>query len=205
MKKLALILTLLASTSVWAQGDAEAGKAKSNTCVACHGADGNSVLPDYPNLAGQHANYIEKQLKEFKLGAQSGGEQGRYNAVMAGMVAPLSEQDMADLAAYYATLTPKPGTTPEGAVEIGRQLYMAGDAERGIAACVACHGPRGNGTPSSGFPKISGQPANYLASQLKMFRAEERHNDMNNMMRSVAAKLTDEEIDALSSYLGGLH
>ncbi|ODP97739.1 MULTISPECIES: c-type cytochrome [Salinivibrio] len=205
MKKLALILTLLASASAWAQGDAEAGKAKANTCAACHGADGNSILPDYPNLAGQHANYIEKQLKEFKLGAQSGGEQGRYNAVMAGMVAPLSEQDMADLAAYYATLTPKPGTTPEGSVAIGRQLYMAGDPERGIAACTACHGPRGNGTPSSGFPKISGQPAKYLASQLKMFRDGDRHNDMNQMMRSVAAKLTDNEIDALSKYLGGLH
>ncbi|KXF82517.1 c-type cytochrome [Enterovibrio coralii] len=205
MKKLALLLTLLASFTAHAQGDAEAGKAKSATCAACHSADGNSLIPANPVLAGQHEKYLFKQLKEFKLGMQTGGEQGRYNAVMAGMVAPLSEQDMADLAAFYASQTAKPGTTPESAIEVGEELYLAGDKERGIAACIACHGPRGNGTALSGFPKISGQHAEYVQAQLVMFRDGVRNNDLNGMMQIVAAKLTDKEIEAISQYVGGLH
>ncbi|MDD1795671.1 cytochrome c4 [Enterovibrio makurazakiensis] len=205
MKKLALLLTLIASFTAYAQGDAEAGKAKSTTCAACHGADGNSLIPANPVLAGQHEKYLFKQLKEFKLGMTSGGEQGRYNPVMAGMVAALSEQDMADLAAYYATQTAKPGVTPESTVELGEQLYLAGDSERGIAACIACHGPRGNGTSLSGFPKISGQHADYVKAQLMAFRDGTRNNDLNGMMGIVSTKLSDKEIDAISKYVGGLH
>ncbi|MCW8333185.1 cytochrome c4 [Vibrio sp. SCSIO 43135] len=205
MKKLALILSLLASCSVWAQGSIEAGKAKSQTCVACHGADGNSQLTMYPKLAGQHAKYLEKQLKDLKLGMTSGGKQGRVDPVMGGMAMPLSEQDMADLAAYYASLPISPNTTPENVVEQGKTLYTAGDAERGLTACIACHGPRGNGTELSGFPKISGQHADYIKLQLEKFRDDTRANDMNEMMRDVAKKLTDEEIVVLSKYVGGLH
>ncbi|WP_407331874.1 c-type cytochrome [Enterovibrio sp. 27052020O] len=205
MKKLALLLTLIASFTAYAQGDAEAGKAKSTTCAACHGPDGNSLIPANPVLAGQHEKYLLKQLKEFKLGMTSGGEQGRYNAVMAGMVAALSEQDMADLAAYYASQTAKPGATPESSIDLGEQIYLAGDAERGIAACIACHGPRGNGTSLSGFPKISGQHADYVKAQLMAFRDGTRNNDLNGMMRIVATKLSDKEIDAISQYVGGLH
>ncbi|GAB2653703.1 c-type cytochrome [Vibrio panuliri] len=205
MKKLVLIVSLLASCSVWAQGSIEAGKAKSQTCVACHGADGNSLLGMYPSLAGQHAKYIEKQLKDLKLGMTSGGKQGRYDPVMSGMAMPLNEQDMADLAAYYASLPLAHNTTPENVVEQGKVLYTAGDAERGLAACIACHGPRGNGTELSGFPKISGQHADYIKLQLEKFRDGNRNNDMNAMMRDVAEKLTDEDIDVLSKYVGGLH
>ncbi len=205
MKKLALIMTLLASSSVMAQGDVEAGKAKAATCAACHGADGNSALAQYPKIAGQHPRYLEKQLIEFKLGQSSGGKQGRYDPVMSGMAAPLSETDMADLAAYYASLDMSKGTSPESSLDVGKQLYLAGDAERGITACIACHGPRGNGTPSSGFPKVSGQHAEYTQAQLTKFRDGQRNNDLNGMMGSVAAKLTDAEITALSQYLGGLH
>ncbi|MBV7300404.1 c-type cytochrome [Enterovibrio paralichthyis] len=205
MKRLALLLTLFASFTAFAQGDAEAGKAKSATCAACHGADGNSVIPANPVLAGQHEKYLLKQLQEFKLGATTGGEQGRYNAVMAGMVAPLNEQDMADLAAYFASQTAKPGSTPESSIDIGEELYMAGNKDRGIAACVACHGPRGNGTPLSGFPKISGQHADYIKAQLMAFRDGQRNNDLNGMMRIVASKMSDKEIDAISKYVGGLH
>ncbi|WP_434357533.1 cytochrome c4 [Parasalinivibrio latis] len=205
MKKLALIMTLLASSSVMAQGDVEAGKAKAATCAACHGADGNSALAQYPKIAGQHPRYLEKQLIEFKLGQSSGGKQGRYDPVMSGMAAPLSEVDMADLSAYFASLEMSQGTTPENSLDVGKQLYLAGDAERGITACVACHGPRGNGTPSSGFPKISGQHAEYTQIQLTKFRDGQRNNDLNGMMGSVAAKLSDAEITALSQYLGGLH
>ena len=155
MKKLALILSLLASCSVWAQGNIEAGKAKSQTCVACHGADGNSAITTYPKLAGQHAKYLEKQLKELKLGMTSGGKQGRYDPVMSGMAMPLSDEDIADLSAYYASLPVSENSTPEDVVAKGKTLYTAGDAERGLTACIACHGPRGNGTELSGFPKIS--------------------------------------------------
>lgn len=205
MNKLVLIASLLASCSISAQGSIEAGKTKSLTCAACHGADGNSQIPMYPKLAGQHEKYLEKQLREYKLGMTSGGKQGRVNAVMGGMAMVLSEQDMADLAAYYASLITSYNTTPENVVEAGKVLYTAGDAERGLPACVACHGPRGNGTGLSGFPKISGQHADYIQSQLKMFRDGARGNDMNAMMRDVAKKLTDEEIETLSQYVGGLH
>ncbi|MEZ8102381.1 c-type cytochrome [Vibrio bivalvicida] len=205
MKKLALILSLLASCSVWAQGNIEAGKAKSQTCVACHGADGNSQLAMYPKIAGQHAKYIEKQLKEFKLGMTSNGKQGRMDPVMSGMAMPLSEEDMKDLAAYYASLPISHNTTPENVVDTGKVLYTSGDAERGLTACIACHGPRGDGTELSGFPKISGQHADYIKAQLVKFRDGSRGNDMNEMMRDIAKKLTDEDIDTLSKYFGGLH
>ncbi|CAK2484425.1 Cytochrome c4 [Vibrio crassostreae] len=205
MKKLALILSLLASCSVWAQGSIEAGKAKSQTCVACHGADGNSLITQYPKLAGQHEKYLDKQLKELKLGMTSGGKQGRYEPVMGAMAMPLSEEDMADLAAYYASLPISSNSTPENVVDEGKVLYTAGNAERGVTACIACHGPRGNGTELSGFPKISGQHADYIKAQLEKFRDGSRNNDMNAMMRDVAKKLTDAEIDTLSKYVGGLH
>lgn len=205
MKKLALILSLLASCSVWAQGNIEAGKAKSQTCVACHGADGNSLLTMYPKLAGQHAKYIEKQLKDLKLGMESAGKQGRYDPVMSAMAMPLTEQDMADLAAYYSSLPISPNTTPENVVDAGKVLYTAGDPERGLTACIACHGPRGNGTELSGFPKISGQHADYIKAQLQKFRESSRGNDMNAMMRDIAKKLTDDDINTLSQYVGGLH
>ena len=205
MKKLALILSLLASCSVWAQGSIEAGKAKSQTCVACHGADGNSLITQYPKLAGQHEKYLEKQLKELKLGMTSGGKQGRNEPVMGAMAMSLSEEDMADLAAYYASLPISNNSTPENVVDEGKVLYTAGNAERGVTACIACHGPRGNGTELSGFPKISGQHADYIKAQLEKFRDGSRNNDMNAMMRDVAKKLTDAEIDTLSKYVGGLH
>ncbi|MCG9779672.1 c-type cytochrome [Photobacterium damselae] len=205
MNKLIVILGLLASLPIWAQGDVAAGKAKSVTCAACHGADGNGILPQYPKLSGQHAPYLEKQLHDFKLAMSSGGEQGRVDAVMGGMVMPLSEQDMADLAAYYASLPISDNTSAKASIPIGQQLYRFGDSERGIPACSACHGPRGDGTSLSGFPKISGQNAEYIQLQLEKFRDGQRANDMNAMMRSVASKLNDQEITALSQYVGGLH
>jgi len=200
MKNLAIALTLLVGMvgTVNASGDAQAGKAKSVTCMACHTADGNAVITIYPKLAGQHADYIVKQLKEFKSGA-------RKNAIMAGMVAALSEQDMEDLAAYFASQQMTDGTTPESVVDVAKSLYQGGDMERKIAACIACHGPRGNGSGLARFPKIASQNADYIAIQLKAFRSGERANDPSGMMGDTAKKLTDAEIDALSKYLGGLH
>lgn len=205
MKKLALIVTLMVSGSAWAQGDAEAGKLKATTCNACHGAAGIATMGQYPSLAGQHPKYLEKQLHDFQLGVTSGGAQGRPNPVMAGMVAGLSEQDISDISAYFAQLPPMQGSTPEASIALGQDLYRFGDEERGITACIACHGPRGNGTPSSGFPKISGQNAEYIADQLTQFQSGQRGNDMNAMMRAISMKLSKKEIDDLSQYVGGLH
>lgn len=208
MRKLALPVMLLVGLigqAAAVEGNAEAGKAKSATCAACHGPDGNSPADMYPKIAGQHAGYIVKQLKEFKLGMTSGGKEGRNNAIMGGMVAALTEQDMFDLAAYFSSQKMKPGTTPEDVVAKAEKLYRGGDMARGIPACIACHGPRGVGHSLAGFPKISFQHSAYIKTQLESFRAGTRANDMNGMMRDVAKKLNDDDIAALSKYLGGLH
>ncbi len=207
MKKLCLLvcMSLGLSAHAVAEGDAEAGKAKSSVCAACHGPDGNSAIEMNPKLAGQHESYLVKQLKDFKLASETGGEEGRNNAVMNGQAAQLSEQDMKDLAAYFGSQEQKPGETAEEFVEPGQALYRGGNPERGITACIACHGPQGNGMGLAGFPDISGQHAAYTAAQLKAFRAGTRHNDMNGMMRDIATKLTDEDIEILSNYIAGLH
>ncbi|MFV0574238.1 MAG: c-type cytochrome [Vibrio sp.] len=205
MKKLVLLMSLVASCSVWAQGDIEAGKSKSATCAACHGPDGNSVVAQYPKIAGQHEKYLEKQLQELKLGMTSGGKQGRYDPVMSAMAMPLTDEDIADLAAYYASVPQTGGSTPENVVEAGKALYFAGSQEKGLTSCNACHGPRGEGMELGGFPKISGQHADYVKIQLEKFRSGERTNDLNGMMQDIAKQLSDEDIDTLSKYVGGLH
>lgn len=189
----ALMMTGMAQ----AAGDAEAGKAKSMVCAACHGADGNSVNPLWPNLAGQNPAYTAKQLAEFKAGV-------RNDPTMMPMAMPLSEQDMADLAAYFATLTPKGGTAAADKVALGERIYRAGNPDNGLAACTACHGPTGAGVAPSGFPAVSGQHAAYLEKQLKAFAAGERKNDANRMMREIASKMSDEEMAAVSQYMQGL-
>lgn len=207
MKKLCLLvcMSLGLSASAVAEGDAEAGKSKSSVCAACHGPDGNSAIEMNPKLAGQHATYLVKQLKEFKLASETGGEEGRNNAVMNGQASQLSEQDMQDLAAYFSSQDKMSGETPEEFIEPGEALYRGGNKERGITACIACHGPKGNGMGLAGFPDISGQHAAYTAKQLKAFRAGERNNDMNGMMRDIAMKLSDKDIEVLSNYVAGLH
>jgi cytochrome c553 len=197
-----LLVTLIAlfgfSNMAFAQGDVAAGKTKSATCVACHGEDGNSASNLYPKIAGQHPSYLEKQLTQFKNGERS-------DPIMLGMVAALSEQDIKDLAAYYASQTATPETvSPEVAVA-GRNLYMGGDKDRGIPACTACHGPRGNGLELAKFPKISNQHPAYIKAQLEKFRSKARENDPNGMMVDVAAKLTDADIELLSKYISALH
>jgi len=208
MKKLCLLVCMsfcLSATTVAQEGDPEAGKEKSATCAACHGPDGNSMIPQNPKIAGQHASYLFKQLTEFKLASETGGEEGRNNAVMNGMAAPLSEQDMHDLSAYFSAQEEKIGATPEEYIEPGSALYRGGDEERGITACIACHGANGNGMGLAKFPDISGQHPEYITAQLKAFRAGQRNNDMNGMMRDIAKKLTDEDIETLANYLAGLH
>ena len=207
MKMIGLLVSVFLgfSASALAVGDIDAGKTKSLACGACHGADGNSMIDMNPKLAGQHTAYLVKQLREFKLASQTGGEEGRNNAVMNGMAAALSEQDMLDIAAYYSSQTAKPGETPEDVIDSGGNLYRGGDLDRGITACIACHGPRGNGTSLSGFPDISGQHPAYLKAQLIAFRAGQRTNSQNGMMGDIAKRLSDGDIEILSQYLSGLH
>jgi cytochrome c553 len=160
--------------------------------------DGNSANPDWPTLAGQHPGYIEKQLKEFKIG-------DRANAMMAPMAAPLSEQDMADLSAYFSAQTKQPGAADEALVELGEKIYRGGNAATGVAACIGCHSPTGAGNPAAKFPALGGQHAKYVVNQLKAFQAGERANDAGKMMRNVAARMTAQEMEAVASYIQGLH
>jgi cytochrome c553 len=205
MKKIifSLVLGLGVVNSTFAlEGNAESGQAKSAMCAACHGADGNSLVPMYPKLAEQSAQYIAKQLADFKAGAMSGGKEGRNNAIMAGMVMGLSEQDMADLGAYFASQKRSAGTGT--ASEIGKKLFEGGNAEKGITACAACHSINGKGMAKAGFPSIDAQNVDYIKIQLEQFRAGARVNDMNSMMRNIAKKLSDEDIAALSQYVSSL-
>lgn len=187
-----------ASTAL-AAGDPAAGKAKSATCAGCHGMDGNSANPEWPKLAGQHAGYLEKQLHDFKAGTE------RNNAMMAPMVAPLSEQDMADLAAFYSEQTLQIGAADKALVDLGEKIYRGGNPASGVAACIGCHGPTGKGNPAANFPSLSGQHATYTENQLKAFASGQRKNDAGKMMRSTASKMTPQEMAAVASYVQGLH
>lgn len=178
-------------------GSADAGRTKAVTCIACHGADGNSVNPEWPSIAGQHESYTFKQLQAYKSGARS-------NPLMSPMAAPLSEQDMRDLAAYFASLPPKGLEADPSKVALGQRLYRGGDEVNELTACIACHGPRGNGNPAALYPSVKGQHATYVAAQLRAYQSGQRTTDQNQMMRNVAAALTDEQIDALASYVQGL-
>jgi cytochrome c553 len=183
-----------------AVGNVDAGKTKSATCAACHGADGNSVTPDWPSLAGQHASYIVRQLEAFKSGE-------RQDVTMKPFADMLSEQDMLDVAAYFASQKQTPKGADPALVSLGQQIYRGGVPERGIAACIACHGPGGHGNPVSSYPRIGGQHAPYVGKTLRQYASGDRRSDvdMNQMMRNVAALLLDDEINALSSYVQGLN
>jgi cytochrome c553 len=194
----ASIALALSVAGVQAAGNAEAGKTKSAACAACHGPDGNSPInPVWPKLAGQHPGYLEKQLMDFKSG-------NRNDPTMSGMAAPLSEEDMADLAAYFSSQTNQGGAAAPDLVAAGEKLYRAGNTATGVAACMACHGPTGSGNPAANFPALAGQHADYVEKSLKDFRAGTRNNDLNNMMQGVAERMTDAEVAAVAQYIQGL-
>lgn len=200
-KSAAIIVGLMAAASVNAEstkhGDPAKGQALAAVCGACHGTDGNSAIAMNPSLAQQHPAYIAKQLENFKSGA-------RANPIMAPMAANLSPEDMKNLGAYFAAQKLRPAAAKDrDLVTLGQKLYRAGDAERGLPACAACHSPTGAGIPSQ-YPRLGGQHPEYTIAQLKAFRAGERANDANSMMRSIAAKMTDREIAALAEYSAGL-
>ena len=194
---IAATFALLGSTAAIAAGDATAGQQKSAACGACHGADGNSSNGEWPKLAGQNTVYLVKQLQDFKAGR-------RANPIMSGMAAPLSDQDMEDIAAYYSAQQPAPGKADPELVEKGKVIYLSGNLNSGLAACTACHGANGKGNPAAGFPAVSDQHAQYTETQLKAFRTMQRGNDPGQMMRNIAAKMNDDEIKAVASFMQGL-
>ena len=194
-------LLLLVSVPALAAGDAVAGQGKAAVCAACHGADGNSVVPTWPKIAGQHTMYLERQLNLIKSGDRPVPE-------MTGIVMTLSEQDMADLAAYFSAQTTSAGLADEALVATGEQLYRAGNSETDIPACLSCHGPAGEGNPLSGYPSLAGQHSVYSEKMLTGFRAGTMWGDddsSSKIMTDVAKRLSDAEIKALASYIQGLH
>lgn len=177
------------------------GNAKTDTCIACHDSDGNSKTSIWPKIAGQHESYLYNQLIEFQKG-ESGN---RYDPSMYPMVQALSEQELADLASYYSQQKTTLGEVLEDKVALGGKIYRGGNVDKGITACAACHGPKGMGNELANYPRLSGQNIEYTASQLKKYRSGDRKGDPNAIMRMIAAKMTDEEIDAVSHYVSGLH
>ena len=186
------------------KGDAARGQAiVSTVCVACHGPDGNSPIPVNPKLAGQHPEYLLKQMTNFK--SVGGKPPERVNAVMNGMIAAYDEGQMRDLAAYFASQRQKGETAKNReTIELGQKLYRGGDQAKGLPACAGCHGPAGAGIPAQ-YPRIGGQFSEYLEAQLRSFREGTRTNDANKMMRMIAIKMTDAEIRAVTDYIAGLH
>jgi cytochrome c553 len=182
---------------------AKGQKIATQVCAACHAADGNSVMPVNPKLAGQFPEYLVKQLMNFK--PANGKPAERNNVVMGGMASTLSsDEDMRNVAAYYAWQKAKPDAAKsKDLAAIGEKLYRGGNAATGIPACASCHGPNGAGIPAQ-YPRISGQFAEYAEAQLRAFRSGERANDPQKMMRSIAARMSDLEIKAVSDYVAGL-
>ena len=203
MKNYLLItLTLLATLVMGpaqAAGDPEAGRAKSAQCAACHGADGNSLNPEWPKLAGQHADYLVKQLSYFEKGE-------RENDTMKPMAGVLDEQGREDVAAFYASQKVKTGVADPALVELGEKIYRSGNAQSGIAPCMGCHGPSGAGNPAALYPALRGQHARYTENQLHGFAEGKRVNEnAKKMMQILASRMTNREIRAVASYIQGLH
>jgi cytochrome c553 len=196
----------IAGAGAWAAEPAKDGadlargqKIAAEVCAACHGPDGNSPLPENPKLAAQAADYIAKQLADYKAGKE------RKSPIMSPMAAPLSEADMRAVAAHYAVQKPRPGAARnKETVSLGQKLYRGGNSATGVPACSGCHGPDGAGIPAQ-YPRLSGQHAQYTVAQLRAFRAMERSNDPNQMMRAIAARMSDQEIAAVADYISGLY
>ncbi len=195
----ASISMILVTTGLQAAGDAEAGKAKSAVCMACHGADGNSVTPIWPKLAGQHEEYIKKQLNDFRADRRADGMMTPQAKMLQ------SDQDVADLAAYFSSQKQIGGVAVADMAKLGSKIYRGGNSATGVAACMACHGPKGVGNPAANYPRISGQHATYVDKALKDFRDNKRTNDNQGMMQAVTRNMSDEEIAAVAQYIQGLH
>lgn len=194
-----LVLSLGMAGSVHAvQGDAEAGEGKVATCAACHGSDGNSAMPNFPKLAALGEKYLYKQLMDVKEGR-------RVIVEMTGILDPLSEQDLRDIAAFYDAQVPAMGVADAELAARGEEIFRGGDLSTGLPACTGCHSPTGKGNDPAGYPRLAGQHAAYTAKQLTNFREGERTNDGEAMiMRTIAGRLSNKDIEAVSNYIQGL-
>ena len=199
MKKMALFLALCGHYAGYAAGVYQAGQEKSTVCAACHGATGVSTNPIWPHLAGQSVSYLTKQLNDFKH------NKGRADPTMTPMVVNLSEQDIADLAVFYAKQPRPEGSTPKKYLKRGEQLYRGGDFTKHITACIACHGPKGTGNAQAGFPVLSGQQTAYTVLQLQAFKDKKRSNDLNSIMRDISARMSTDDMVAVANYVAGLY
>lgn len=201
MLRLWMMLLILAPAAVWAVGDPERGAELAEVCAACHGQDGNSSVSNWPKIAGQHPDYAARQSGLIR-------EQIRDVPEMYPMVMNLSDQDLQDIAAYYAQFDVEPGVADEELVERGQTLFQAGDLQAGIPSCSGCHGPAGDGIPGAHYPMLRGQHADYTADRLQRYRSGENYGDddpYSHIMNAVARNLTDADIQALSSYIEGLY
>lgn len=168
-------------------------------CAACHGPNGISINPEWPNLAGQNNHYFSKQLRDMRIGTQ------RNPATMAVILNTLTEQDIDDLAEYYAKMPAAQGVTPKQFLKKGEQLYRGGNISKHITACIACHGPKGTGNAQAGFPQIAGQHASYTMAQLTAFKEKKRTNDLNHIMQDISSRMSKEDIEAVAHYIEGLY
>src|SRR5210317_286541 len=200
MKNLVIgtLLSLGLVSGAQAAGDATAGQGKTAVCAGCHGVDGNSMVPNFPKLAGLGEKYLLKQLNDVKSG-------NRVIVEMTGILDNLNGQDLQDIAAYYASKKIQGGQADPELAAIGEEIYRAGDESKGLAACAACHGPAGAGVESAAFPALAGQHAAYIESSLVKFSKGERANDPNQMMRGVAAKMSESDMKAVAQYIQGLY
>ncbi|RUR20738.1 cytochrome c4 [Legionella sp. km535] len=199
MKKLALSLILCFPLVIHAQENPSKGQDLAQVCAACHGQQGISPSPEWPNLAGQHQQYLVKQLKDMKEGKV------RIAPTMTAMIAHLNEQDMNDLASFYAKMPLAEGFTPKKYLRRGEQLYRGGDFNKHITACIACHGPKGTGNAQAGFPVLSGQKAQYTVMQLQAFKDGKRTNDLNHIMQDISGRMTQDDMEAVAHYIEGLY
>ncbi|WP_248799755.1 c-type cytochrome [Pseudomonas sp. MWU13-2105] len=194
-----LLLTLGITGLAQAAGDAKAGQAKAAVCGACHGPDGNSMAPNFPKLAGQGERYLTKQMQDIKSGKRTVLE-------MTGLLTNLSDQDLSDIAAYFSSQQGSVGAADPKVVARGEELFRGGKLDQGMPSCIGCHSPNGAGNAAAGFPHLGGQHAQYVAKQLTDFREGNRTNDGDTMiMRSIASKMSNKDIEAVSSYVQGLH
>lgn len=193
-----LLLLCLLTTCGFAESNSAQDFEKTKTCAACHGVNGVSNNPEWPNLAGQHASYLIKQLQDYKA------NKTRQDPTMNAFVMTLSDKDIEDIAKHYASLKhAKPENISQNAIK-GKELYTRGDLKKHITACIACHGPDGAGNAQAGFPLLSGQNANYTVSQLKAFKEKRRHNDINGIMHDISKRMTVEDMQAVAEYINSL-
>ncbi|KTD62469.1 c-type cytochrome [Legionella shakespearei] len=199
MKKLALAIFLCSPLIIYAQENVPEAQNKAAVCTACHGQQGISTNPIWPNLAGQSEKYMVKQLLDIKQNTV------RTVPTMTAIMANLNEQDIHDLAAYYAKMPLAEGSTPKKYMQRGEQLYRGGDFEKHITACIACHGPKGTGNAQAGFPVLSGQHAAYTVLQLQEFKDGKRKNDLNHIMQDISGRMSQDDMEAVAHYIEGLY